>query len=137
MKKKIDKYKTLILISGISAIVLILGILAVTVYFGLKYNEPLLPLLKFILFEINFQMSFFLLNSILIAIVCVDLRFRKLASNYYNFFIILSLVMLVINLTLIFKNIMAFNSALFWLLFLIFQYQNRKAVKLDESIQKA
>jgi hypothetical protein len=131
MKNNIGK--KLILIVGISAIFLVLGVLTVSIYYGLKGNQPLLTVLKVIFFEINIHMGFFLLNSILVAIVCLDLQFRKLAIHSHIPFVILSIVMLVINLALILKNIMAFNSALFWLLFLIFQLQNRKSVKSHES----
>jgi hypothetical protein len=134
MKKQIDK--KLILITGISAIFLVLGILTVTVYYGLKGNLPFLTVLKVILFETDIHMGFFLLNSVLVAIVCLALQSRMLAINFHIPVVVLSLVMLVINLTLV-LNIMAWISALFWLLLLIFQYQNRKSVKPDESIQKA
>jgi len=121
--------KKLILITGISAILLVLGVFSITVYYGLKGDQPILAVLKLVLFEVNFHMPFFLLNSIIVAIVCFDLQSRKLAINYHILFVILSLVMLVVNLALILKNIMALNSALFWLLFLIFQLQKRKPSK--------
>src|SRR5207302_6914160 len=97
---------------------------------------PFLTVLKVMLFETDIHMGFFLLNSVLVAIVCLDLQSRKLAINFHIPVVVLSLVMLVINLTLV-LNIMAWISALFWLLLLIFQYRNRKSVKSDEPIQKA
>lgn len=135
MKKKIDK--KLILIAGISAILVFLGILSVSVYYGLKEHQPLLNVLKMLFFEINIHLGFFLLNSILITILCLDLRYSRLTTNYYFPIFFFSILMLSINLVFVTKNVMAVNGGLFWLLHIIFQYQNRKSVKSDESIQKA
>lgn len=135
MKKTIDK--KLILIVGISAIFVFLGILTVAVYYGLKACQPLLSVLKILFFEIDIHMGFFLLNSILITILCLDLRFKKLATNFHIPVFVLSLVMLGVNLTLLPTNVIAVNSTLFWLLHMIFQYQNGKSDKSHESLQKA
>jgi hypothetical protein len=135
MKKKIDN--KLILITGISAIFVFLGILSVSVYYGLKETPSLSKVLKILFFGINIHIGFFLLNSILIAILCLDLRHNKLSTNYFFPIFFFSLLMLGVNLAFVSKNVMAVNGGLFWLLHIIFQYQNRKAKKSSEAIQKA
>jgi hypothetical protein len=132
MKKVVDR--KLILIAGLTAIFVFLGFLSVSVYFGLKEGQSLIKVIKILFFETDIRLGFFLLNSIIIVTLCSTLRSNKLTINLFIPVAMLSLIMLGLNLSLVLKTILSHFISLFWILYLIFLYQNKRNYKEKESI---
>jgi hypothetical protein len=119
MKKIIDK--NTVIFTGIIAISVVIAVLAITIYFGMRAGGSITKVVAIIFLKTKIQMGFFIANTILIVLFCFNLSSDKLFRKLFAPALIVAVAMLFINLLLIPINFIAIFIALFWAFTLVHQ----------------
>jgi hypothetical protein len=124
MKKIIDK--NTVIFTGIIAISVVIAVLAITIYFGMRAGGSITKVVAIIFLKTKIQMGFFIANTILIVLFCFNLSSDKLFRKLFAPALIVAVAMLFINLLLIPINFIAIFIALFWAFTLVHLYQKEE-----------
>jgi hypothetical protein len=118
--------KNTVLFCGIVAVAAVIAVLAITIYFGMRAGGSITEVIAVVFLKTKIQMGFFVANIILIVLFCFKISSEKLLKQFFVPALIVAAAMLMMNLTLVYKNFLAIIVSLFWTFTLIHLYQVKR-----------
>jgi hypothetical protein len=118
--------KNTVLFCGIVAVAAVIAVLAITIYFGMRAGGSITEVIAVVFLKTKIQMGFFVANIILIVLFCFKISSEKLLKQFFVPALIVAAAMLMMNLTLVYKNFLAIIVSLFWTFNLIHLYQVKR-----------